>query len=179
MAENKGVEFSRPQSIDEIGRDGLHVRLVADPGECAALAKRFGIIRISGLEAELDLRQSRGGDIIAVSGQIEAAVEQECVVSLEPVASKISETVEERFARNAEIADDILVSVDEPEEIDDLVVGGEIDLGEMLAQCLYLALDPYPRKEGVVIDESVEVAAQDRGSNPFSVLENLKTKENH
>ena len=179
MAENNGVEFSRPQPIDEIGRDGLRVKLTADSSECAALAKRFDIIGVSGLEAELQLRQVRGGDIIAVAGTLAAEVEQECVVSLEPVASKISETIDERFARNAEIADEILVSVDEPEEIDDLVVGDEIDLGEMLAQCLYLALDPYPRKEGVEISESVEAASQDVASNPFSVLENLKTKEKH
>ncbi len=90
MAENNGVEFFRPQPIDEIGRDGLRVKLTADSSERAALAKRFDIIGVSGLKAELQLRQVRGGDIIAVAGTLEAEVEQECVVSLEPVASKIS-----------------------------------------------------------------------------------------
>ena len=179
MAETKTIEFSRLQPIDEIGRDGIFVKLSADADEAAALAKRFGIIKITDFKAELNLRHARGGDIIAVSGTLGALVEQECVVSLELVSSKISSKINERFARNAEIADDILVSVEEPEAIDDLLVGSEIDLGEMLAQCLYLALDSYPRKNDVKLDEELEIASNDITSNPFSVLEKLNAKENH
>ncbi|MBO88050.1 MAG: hypothetical protein CMP14_00890 [Rickettsiales bacterium] len=177
MVKNEKIEFSRIQSIEEIGRDGIFLKLSADEYESAALAERFDIMSITGLKAELHLRSERGGDIIAVSGMLEALVEQECVVSLEPVSSKISSKVEERFANNTEIADDIFVSMDESEAIDDLLVGNEVDLGEMLAQCLYLALDPYPRKDGVIIKEELESVAKDVGSNPFSVLEKLNAKE--
>ena len=179
MVKEQKIEFSRLQSIEEIGRDGVFIKLSADGDESAALAERFDVMSITGLKAELHLRSERGGDIIAVSGMLEALVEQECVVSLDPVSSKISSKVEERFARNIEISDDIFVSVDESEVIDDLLVGNEIDLGEMLAQCLYLALDPYPRKDGVMIKEELELTTKDVRSNPFSVLENLNAKEKH
>ena len=179
MAETKTIEFSRPQPVDEIGRDGVFRKLSADTYESAALAKRFDIIKITDLKAELNLRHLRGEDIISVSGTLEALVEQECVVSLELVSSKICTKIDERFARNAETADDILVSVEEPEEIDDLIVGNEIDLGEMLAQCLYLALNSYPRKNDVKLEEGLEIASEEISLNPFSVLEKLNAKENH
>ena len=179
MAETKTIEFSRLQPVDEIGRDGVFRKLSADAYESAALAKRFDIIKITDLKAELNLRHLRGGDIISVSGTLEALVEQECVVSLELVSSKICTKIDERFARNAETADDILVSVEEPEEIDDLIVGNEIDLGEMLAQCLYLALNSYPRKNDVKLEEGLEIASEEISLNPFSVLEKLNAKENH
>ena len=179
MAETKTIEFSRLQPVDEIGRDGVFRKLSADACESAALAKRFDIIKITDLKAELNLRHIRGGDIISVSGTLEALVEQECVVSLELVSSKICTKIDERFARNAETVDDILVSVEEPEEIDDLIVGNEIDLGEMLAQCLYLALNSYPRKNDVKLEEGLEVASEEIFLNPFSVLEKLNAKENH
>ena len=77
MAETKTIEFSRLQPIDEIGRDGIFIKLSADADEAAALAKRFGIIKITDFEAELNLRHARGGDIIAVSVTLGALVEQE------------------------------------------------------------------------------------------------------
>ena len=52
MAETKTIEFSRLQPIDQIGRDGIFIKLSADADEAAALAKRFGVVKIT------DLRQN-------------------------------------------------------------------------------------------------------------------------
>ena len=58
MAENNGVEFSGRSRFDEIGRDGLRVKLTADSSERAALATRFDIIGVSVSKRELQLHQN-------------------------------------------------------------------------------------------------------------------------
>jgi hypothetical protein len=51
-----------------------------------------------------------------------------------------------------------------PEPIED----GVIDLGRLATDVLFLAIDPYPRKEGVVFEP--RVAAPDPEEHPFAAL---------
>ncbi len=64
--------------------------------------------------------------------------------------------------------------------------GGRIDIGELVAQNLSLALEPYPRKEGVEFTPILEDVGPDTLSltedtppepprqNPFAALSRLK-----
>src|SRR3546814_18091300 len=63
--------------------------LTANAAECRALAKRFGILAVLRLEARLEIRPDPVlAGCYVVSGQVDAEVEQACVVSLEPVSSE-------------------------------------------------------------------------------------------
>ena len=62
-------EFSRPLRIDTIGSDGRSIHVEADAAERAALAKRFDLVAIDRLEAEVTL--SRNDSLVFAKGRIE------------------------------------------------------------------------------------------------------------
>jgi hypothetical protein len=62
---------------------------------------------------------------------------------------------------------------DDPEPIYD----GIIDLGEVAAQFLGLALDDFPRGADEPYGDHFEVSEEDAKPNPFAALEQLKEKK--
>lgn len=145
-----GPELSRPVPVERIGSARHTVRIVADAVERAALAQRFGIVAIDRLEATATLRRIRAGQLIEVALSLSADVTQTCVVTLDPVAQSVTETLTLRFGptggaegdrRGAAASEVDIGGLDEPEPLD----GPELDVGELVAQQLSLALDPYPR----------------------------------
>ena len=176
-------EFSRPVRLEEIaGSGGLTQVLRASPEECARLAARFGLLSLRNLEAEVALRPAVGGAAVLLSGRLEADVTQACVVTLEPVASKVVSQFAVRYISSglAEGSAGEELDVDFTEEDVEPLVGDTIDIGEAVAQYLALALDPYPRKS------DAEYAAGGKGGeaaeggskepNPFAILKNLKER---
>lgn len=139
-------EFSRPVSLARIPPAGREERLAATPGECAALARRFGIPAVNRLVALLRLRPE-AGDAVWVEGRLSAEVVQECVVTLAPVTQAVEEAVALRILPpGAGFSED-------PEGPDEIEAEGDVaDLGEALAEQLALALDPYPRAAGASLD---------------------------
>ncbi len=125
-------EFSRLLPLGLVG-SGSDIaaraeHLEATPEECAALARRFGILSIESLRAELMLRPDPDG-AVRVTGRLAAAVTQSCVVSFEPVAQRVAEPVAFR----------LLPSGQDPsegaDEIDDIPTEHDIaDLGEAIAE---------------------------------------------
>lgn len=168
-------EFSHPVEVEKIPPRGMELEIAARPEECAALAKRMGLLDVAALKARLQLRRSDGGQVIVVDGDFTAQVTQQCVVSLEPMRVDIAETLHGLFAPPelvpadtgvTEIAD---VFTEDPEPIQN----GVIDLGELTAQHLALALDPYPRKPGVALPQARAVSNENERASPFSGLKDL------
>lgn len=170
-------EFSRVVVIDDIPREGLVRKIEAEPEERAALAQRFGLIGLDQFSAELRIRKSRDDDSVTIDGQISANVTQECVRTLEPVEAVVKEDITERFVKAPdEIAEEIVMTIDDDEDFHEHVLGDTIDIGEVVSQCLFLELDPYPRKPGTELSANDE----DTGSEvqgPFAILAKLKQKD--
>jgi uncharacterized metal-binding protein YceD (DUF177 family) len=125
------------------------------------LAARLGLLALHSLTAELRLRpESSGG--IHVEGHLDASLEQACVVSLEPVAQRVHEAFTLRILPEGEIPSEDPDAEDEVE-----CENGMAELGEVVAQLLALALDPYPRLEGA---EMPEHGGDDGPRGPFAAL---------
>ncbi len=165
--------WSRPVLAARFGPKPSVMTLEADAGERAAIAKAYGCLAVHDLRGELKL--SRKGDDLRVSGMLLAEVDQPCVVTLEPVRALIREEVAlvfapptERPARAGEAEEeDIGLADEDPPEA---LIDGRADLGEALLQFFALALDPYPRKPGAAF-------AQPEGADlahPFAALARLK-----
>jgi uncharacterized metal-binding protein YceD (DUF177 family) len=114
---------------------------------------------------------------VALRGEVSAEVEQLSVISLEPVRSAISESVVRYFqagmapGHNPAVLGVEALEDEEPE----VISGGAIDLGEIAAEALALALDPYPRRPGEVFrDETGQGGEEHRPDSPFAVLSRLK-----
>ncbi|HVO03474.1 MAG TPA: YceD family protein [Candidatus Cybelea sp.] len=166
-------EFSRFVEADSVGHHRMERRIAANPEERTALARRFGLVSLDRLEASFSLRRA-GSGVIHVTGTLEADVVQSCVVTLEPVPAKIAESFAADFAADSGgMADPDLdfEEADPPEPIRN----GHIDLGELAAGQLALALDPYPRAPGAAIPPEYSPGAEPEPAavptvNPFSIL---------
>lgn len=164
-------EFHRPLRWGVVGPAGRRERVAATPAECAALARRFGILGIGALSADLALRPDADGAIRA-EGRLEAEVTQACVVSLEPVEQHVSAPVALRFLPPGATPDE------DPDSLDEIETDGDtLDLGEAVAEQLALALDPYPRRADAALPAEASDAPEPeppRPPSPFAALSRLK-----
>ena len=109
-----------------------------------------------------------------VEGRFEAEVEQECVVTLEPVSNRVADRFAIVFADQvAPVKPDLSMEAEADEEAEPLV-DGSFDLGEAVAELVGLAIDPYPRAPGAVFEAPAELAEQKE--SPFAVLRRLSAK---
>jgi uncharacterized metal-binding protein YceD (DUF177 family) len=170
------VEFSRPIALARIGPGRVRETIEADPAERAALCRRFGLLALDRLTAEVELsrqghsrpgrsRQApldRGADIVLLRASFAAAFVQSCVVTLEPVPGEISADFALRYGPpDAETPDEIAAllpeGAEEPAgepaaETFEPLAGETIDIGEAVAQEFSLALPAFPRCPDAALD---------------------------
>ena len=162
--------WSVPVAAAEIPETGRRVELVADGGAREALAKLAGLAELPRLEAEFDLAR-HGSDGLRVAGRVSATVVQNCVVTLEPIESRIDEAIDLLFLGAAEEAASAGLQPLEADDPPETLRGGAVDLGQIATEFLLLGIDPYPRKPGAVFDAP---PAGDPSSHPFAALAALK-----
>ena len=159
-------------AVDEIPFDGLRLEVVATEADRHALADSNGLPSIGSLRARLLLRpEGRSG--VRVTGDLDADVVQTCVVTLEPVAARVHETLDVRFAPLGEVEALRAERAADPQrdEIDDepdVIEADGIDVGRLVAEHFTLGLDPYPRKSGATLDPAF--SEPDERESPFAVL---------
>jgi uncharacterized metal-binding protein YceD (DUF177 family) len=162
------TEFSRPVAVAGLAKP-TELRIRAEPAERAALARRFGLLAIDRLEAAVRLAPVAAG--IRLEASLSAAVVQECVVTLESVPAELDEDFAIVYGEAA--AEDALLECGLGEDDDfEPLAGGEIDVGEAVAQQLSLALDPYPRAAGAALPGTGDAPAE--VEHPFAALAKLK-----
>jgi uncharacterized metal-binding protein YceD (DUF177 family) len=161
-ATRRTAEFPRPVDLTRLGREEAVHEIAASEAERAALARRFGLLSLDRLEARVRLCRLAGG-LVRLAAELEAHVVQECVVTLEPVPSRL----EERFSLVYGALDETTeVVLDEAEETVEPLEGDRLDIGEAVAQQLSLVLDPYPRAPGASLAETPTSEPQ----SPFAAL---------
>ncbi|QQP88738.1 DUF177 domain-containing protein [Skermanella sp. TT6] len=178
-----GPEFSRTVLADKVSGDETTQSIKANPQECRRLAARLDLRDLKSLTATVRLKRVGGGQMIRVRGTLEADVVQTCVVTLEPVENHVADEFETMFAPRhliPEIPMEVEIDPD-AEEPPEPLVGNRIDIGELTAQHLSLALDPYPRRPGIAFEDHIEDAPAEGGDevpaerpNPFLTLAKLK-----
>jgi uncharacterized metal-binding protein YceD (DUF177 family) len=167
-------EFSRIVDVRYI--DAKPQTFTATPEECAALAKRFGLVAIHSLSATLTL--NREAAAVQATGRLTAAIVQSCAVSAEDLPVSIDEALTLRFIPEAALEARPDEEVELTESILDEIpyTDDRFDLGEELAQSLALAIDPFAigpdaakvRAAGLLTDEL---------SGPFAALAALKKQD--
>lgn len=169
-------EFSRPLPVEGIVPDKIRNESVAaTEAECAALAKRFDLRSLSGLKGVMTVLRVSEGNIIRVAGTIEAEVVQTCVVSLQGVSGQVRTQFDTYFTEDRKEGPDTECDPDQEEEMSDVMGDGILDLGELTAQYLSLALEPYPRAPGVSLAAQLAEIGMNSKNRPFQVLQALKT----
>ena len=184
-------EFSRVVREEAMAGGEVVREIEAKAEERQALAVRLKLVAINQLKATVRLWRLDGSRKVRVRGRLWADVVQSCVVSLEPVPAQVDEEFGALFAPlsliEAERADGVLgdlvldpFAIDE--DLPEPIAEGGIDIGELTAQHLSLALDPYPRRPGVVFagfdDDGAEAEAEAKNAtNPFRALARVKASD--
>jgi uncharacterized metal-binding protein YceD (DUF177 family) len=174
---DKADPWSVPIIVAQLPDTGLHREIEADQGVRNAMADVAGLREILSASASLEVTPENGGRV-HVTGRVRARIGQTCVVSLDPIESDIDEAIDLIFAppdQIPELADLVDEAADSDAEIPDPpepIVNGAIDLGRLATDALFLAIDPYPRKPGVVFEPMVEAA--DPEDHPFAALKALR-----
>ena len=155
--------------------DARRFSLKPDAGARAALADAFGILGIKKLTFEGEAAPSGARDL-TLRGQLGATVVQACVVTGDPVTTRIDEPVLRHFIADLPEPADGETEMPEDENADPLPE--ILDLSEVMAEALALSLPPWPRSEGV---DPVEISVTEPGktpmtdddAKPFAALKNL------
>jgi uncharacterized metal-binding protein YceD (DUF177 family) len=142
-------EWSVPVAIADVPRLAFPMVIKADAEARTALAKRFDVLTLDALSAELSILLKANGFL--VSGAFSAKLSQACIATGDPVPAQIKEPLSILFMPEAHLAkqgDDAEIGLDSADL--DVVTfdGAQIDLGEAVAQSLALAINPYPRSAG-------------------------------
>ena len=165
--------FESRLPIDQI-RDGDRIDLVADSGECAAIAERLDLLSLDRLEAHAVL--SREGHQVRARGRLKASLEQACVATGEPVPEHVDEAFDLIFVPAPGGTDEEEVEL-ESSDLDTIFHdGAAIELGREIADTLALSIDPYPRsaEADAALKEAGVMSEEEAG--PFAPLAALKSK---
>ncbi|WP_284419347.1 MULTISPECIES: DUF177 domain-containing protein [unclassified Bradyrhizobium] len=164
--------------VAQIPDAGLHREIEADAATRAALAAIADLREVVSAHASFDVVQKRDGKV-HVQGRVRARIGQTCVVSLDPMETEIDEPIDQMFAppdqipELAELVEDDPNSEVETADPPEPIINGQIDLGRLAADALFLSIDPYPRKPGAVFE--LPAGSDDPENNPFAALKALKS----
>jgi uncharacterized metal-binding protein YceD (DUF177 family) len=153
--------------------DAFPFDIAPTPEEAQRLARLLGARSVRKLRFSGRLtRRGRGG--FDLDARLGATVIQTCVVTLDPVTTRVDQQVRRSFLLGGpEPGAEIVLS---PEEDDDAEPLGErIDLGLVATEALALALPSYPRKPGVTFGGGA-APADDGETRPFAALAALRGK---
>ena len=164
-----GPELSRPLRLDGLGSLPRAISIDSNEAELSALAKRFDLIALDALSADLTL--SADGGALRTTGQLRARLVQACAASGEPVPVVIDTPFELRFiaAATPDTDSEIELTGDDCDTIEH--DGQHIDLGEAVAQSLGLAIDPFiraPNAEDIL--RAAGVVSEVAPLSPFAIL---------
>ncbi|MBF6602376.1 MAG: DUF177 domain-containing protein [Sphingorhabdus sp.] len=168
-------ELSKIIKLSEIGGAALTGNITADDSQREALAKRFDLPSIESLSA--DYRLEAKEHKISFTGSIRSDLHQNCAISGQPFPVKVAEEFDIIFVEksdNPPAEEEIELEAEDCDIIE--YENARIDLGEAIAQTLYLALDPYPRgPEADSVAEKRGLKSEEE-AGPFGALAALKDK---
>jgi len=130
--------------------------------------------------------RTRPGGQVVVEGRLRGKLVQACVLTLEPVTQDLDDAFRIVFTQgladehDPESGEAVLnAQADAPEPLE----GNMLDVGEIVAEQLSLAADPYPRRPGVKLEDVLPKGRQnnrpapvEQRRHPFAGLAALKDK---
>lgn len=120
-----------------------------------------------------------GGSDWTLEGRLGATVVQPCVVTLEPVTTRIDIDVTRQFIDGYDMPDEPEAEMPEDDTVEKL--GAWIDPATVMQEALSIAVPDYPRKEEATLGQMVytkpgEAPMTDADARPFAGLASLKNK---
>ncbi len=180
-------EFSRLFELERARRKPISETLTATDTEREMLAKRFDIVQVNALQAEV-IFEEEAPHWFRLHGTLVADIVQRCIRTLDPLPEHIDETIELRITDDPEFK---RIEVDDEDGVElssgddyEYTSDEKVDVGELLTQLLSTAMEPYPRKsddelpaiQGVEVvwnSDDQPAEEQDVRNRPFAGLADL------
>ena len=169
-------------NVARLPNKGMPVIIDADEAQRARLAADHGLLSVESWRAELLVEPwKRNG--VKVSGQVEAGITQQCVVTLEPIKTRISEEVSGLyFPEDSKLArlgfhssGEVHLDAEGPDS-PETFSGETIDVGALAEEFFGLAIDPYPRSEGASLAAAGEPDDPEIHGPLYEKLNSLRRK---
>jgi uncharacterized metal-binding protein YceD (DUF177 family) len=161
-------EFSRRVALAQLSTRPFRQRIEATAEERGRLSRRFDLISLDRLVAEVELWR-RSPEVVHLEAEFAAEFEQCCAVTLEPVRGAVSDRFSLVYGPAPEEEQEIALTSDEPAF--EPLNGNSIDIGEAVAQELSLALPIYPRDPEARVDQE---AMAEPLQGPFATLARMR-----
>ena len=154
--------------------------LQPDSAAREALARQLGISNVKKLRFSGRI-ETAGSRSWSLRGTLGATVVQPCVVTLDPVTTRIDEEVERTYlpAEFLQIEEEAGSETEMPEDTSTEVLGTVISAHDAMVESLALALPQYPRSKGAELGEAVfaedgVTPLKDEDTKPFAGLAALR-----
>lgn len=159
--------------LGDLSHAGSEVTVKAKGDELAQLAKWASVDAVRSFQAIVGLRRISQTQF-GFEADLEADVVQSCVVTLEPVESHLARHISRELylapRRPVEEGELTLAAADD--DVPETITSPDYDLAGPLLEEFVLAIDPYPRKEGVAFAPPSNPG--ETQESPFAVLKALK-----
>ncbi len=154
--------------------------ITPNESELAILASELGLLGLRKLRFKGSL-EPEGTTDWALTAQFGATVVQPCVVTLQPVTTRIEERVKRRFLRDWPTAEELGEDVEMPDDETIDALEETINLKEIMAEVLALSLPPYPRVQDAKVENTRAAPPgtaplDDDAVKPFAALAGLRDK---
>lgn len=162
--------------LSDLSQAGAEVTVKAAPEDLPGLAAWAGVDSVKQFSAIVTLRrlsQTR----FNFDANLTADVVQSCVVTLEPVESRISRQITRELQlapRLPQEAGELTLAAGD-DDVPETIASLDYDLAAPLLEEFALGIDPYPRKAGAAFTPPVE--PDESQSSPFAVLKALKDRD--
>lgn len=143
-------------------RAPVSFELKPDAAARSELASKLGIRGIKKLSLTGEV-QPDGAHDLRLEASLGATVVQNCVVTTDPVTTRIDELVHRRYL--ADMPEPQADEVEMPEDETADPLPEILDLAQIMAEALALALPPWPRAEGV---DPVDISVTEPGKTPLT-----------
>ncbi len=164
--------ITRNFELGRLGQAGDEVTIAPPDDDLARIAEWAGVEAVESFRAKIGLKKLTPTRF-AFDAELGADIVQSCVVTLEPVKSRIARSFHrDLFLTQTKPAMEVdIAPVDEDgrEEIASL----RYDLAVPVLEELALAIDPYPRAPGVEFEPPRDA---DQPEHPFAALKALKDR---
>jgi uncharacterized metal-binding protein YceD (DUF177 family) len=177
MTTHEETAISHRVSVARLPQAGMPLTLKADEKELKRLAQVFELVGVSAFSAEMLVKKWRK-DGVRITGTVRAEIVQSCVVTLEPINARVSNEIDTVFVPETSKLSRPLISGEgeivldyEGPDLPETFSGDTIDVGALAQEMFGLAIDPYPRKEGVDFEFRVEDDdVEEKKPSPFAKL---------
>ena len=161
-------------NVTDIPAGGLDREREASESERAAIAEALKLLKLGRLSARYRIKLQSDGSY-RLAGRATAALEQACVVTLEPVADEIDAPFDVEFRHEVANAEDEASVLAGPDV--DILERGVIPVGRIVFETVSASLDPYPRRQGAEFDWQDPRQSDPKETSAFAALSQLKSKK--